>query len=144
MLFLAWQEIRLLFAYAPEDAEWQAVVATRDLLRYLYLYTPPRADLRAAEVVRAYCLHRCKAACQLSHLFYLEEDVTWALANVAALGVGWGTVCADVVESLHAIVKWAYNDHTACGGGGGGTVGNGNTTGGGGGLSCLGVVVFEI
>ena len=50
---------------------------------------------------------------------YLEEDLTLAVANVAQLGVGLGAVCADVVESLNAILKRAYNDHTACRGGGG-------------------------
>ena len=39
------------------------------------------------------------------------------VANAARLGVGLGAVCADVVEGLNAILKWAYNDHTACGGG---------------------------
>ena len=29
-----------------------------------------------------------------------------------------GAVCADVVESLNAILNWAYNHHTARGGGG--------------------------
>ena len=33
------------------------------------------------------------------------------------LGVRSGAVCADVVESLNAILKRAYNDHTARGGG---------------------------
>ena len=68
-------------------------------------------------VARAYCLHCCKAACQSNHLFYLEEDVTLAVANAAWLGVGLGAVCADVVESLNAILKRAYNDHTARRGG---------------------------
>ena len=72
VLFLAWEEIGPLLAYAPEDGEWQAMGPLRDL----YLDTPPRANLRAAEVARAYRLHRCKAACQLNYLFYLEEDVT--------------------------------------------------------------------
>ena len=118
-LFLTWEELGPLLAYAPEDDEWQAVVAMRDLLRDLYSDTPPRADLRAAEVARAYRLHCCKAACQSNYLFYLEEDVTLAVANAARLGVGLGAVCADVVESLNAILKRAYNDHTARGGGGG-------------------------
>ena len=38
------------------------------------------------------------------------------VANAARLGVGLGAVCADVVESLKAILKRAYNDHTARGG----------------------------
>ena len=116
-LFLAWEEIGPLLAYAPEDGEWQAVVAMRDLLRGLYSDTPPHADLRAAKVARAYRLHCCRATCQSKYLFYLEEDVTLAVANAAELGVGLGTVCADVVESLNAILNWAYNDHTARGGG---------------------------
>ena len=65
-------------------------------------------------------LHCYKAACQSNYLFYVEEDVTLAVANAARLGVGLGVACADVVESLNAIVKRAYNDHTARGGGGGG------------------------
>ena len=44
--------------------------------------------------------------------------MTTAVANAARLGVGLGAVCADVVESLNAILKRAYNDHTARGGGG--------------------------
>ena len=102
-----------LLAYTPEDDEWQAVVAMRDLLRDLYSDTLPRADLRAAEVARAYRLHCCKAGYKLNCLFYLEEDVTLAVANAARLGVCLGAVCAHVVESLNAILKWAYNDHTA-------------------------------
>ena len=35
--------------------------------------------------------------------------------NAACLGVGLGVVCADVVESLNANVKRAYNNHTARG-----------------------------
>ena len=45
--------------------------------------------------------------------------MTLAVANAARLGVGFGMVCADVVESLNAILKRAYNDHTAHAGGGG-------------------------
>ena len=45
--------------------------------------------------------------------------MTTAVANAARLGVGLGAVCADVVESLKAILKRAYNDHTPRGGGGG-------------------------
>ena len=114
-LFVAWEELGPLLAYAPEDGEWQPVVAMLDLLRDSYSDTPPCADLRAAEVVWAYRLHCCKAACQSNHLSYLEEDVTLAVANAARLGVGLGAVCADVVESLNAILKRAYNDHTARG-----------------------------
>ena len=49
-LVLTWEELGRLLAYAPEDDEWQAVVAMRDLLRDLYSDIPPRANLRAAEV----------------------------------------------------------------------------------------------
>ena len=51
-LFFAWEELKPLLAYAPEDGEWQAVVAMRDLLGDLDYDTWPRADLRAAEVAR--------------------------------------------------------------------------------------------
>ena len=105
-------------AYAPEDGDWQPVVAMRDLLRELYSDTPSRPDLRATEVARAYHEHWCQAACQLNYLFYLEEDVTLAVANAARLRVGLGAVCADVVESQNAILKRGYNDHMARGGGG--------------------------
>ena len=115
-LFLAWEEFGPRLAYALEDGEWQAVVATRNLLQGLYSDTPPRSNLRATNVVRAYRLHCCKAACQSNYLFYLEEDVTLAVAAAADLGVGLGAVCANVVESLNAILKQAYNDHTARGG----------------------------
>ena len=64
-------------------------------------------------------MHCGKVACQSTYLFYLEEDVTLAVANAARLGVSLGAVCADVVESLNAILKRAYDDHTARGGGGG-------------------------
>ena len=93
-----------------------ATIGLRPGVRDLYSDTPPRAGLRAAEVARAYRLHCCKAGCQSNYLFYLEEDVTLAVANAARLGVGLGAVCADVVESLNAILKRAYNNHTARGG----------------------------
>ena len=35
-----------------------------------------------------------------------------AVANAARLGVGLGAVCADVVESLNAVLKPADNVHT--------------------------------
>ena len=117
-LFLAWEELGPLLDYVPEDGEWQAVVAMRDLLRELYTDKPPRGDLRAAEVARAYRAHCCKEACESNYLLYLEEDVTEAVANARRLGVGLGAVCADVVESLNAILKRAYNDHSGRGGGG--------------------------
>ena len=118
-LFLAWEEMGLLLAYAPEDPEWQAVVAMRDLLRDLYGDTPPHNDLGACAAARQYRARCCKAAFQSNYLLYLEEDVTTAVANAARLGVGLGAVCADVVESLNAILKRAYNNHTAREGGGG-------------------------
>ena len=116
-LFLTWEELGPLLAYAPEDDGWQAVVAMRNLLRDLHSDTPPHADLRAAEVAQAYGLHCCMAICHLNYLIYLEEDGTLAVANAARLGIRLRAVCADVVESLNAILKLAYNDHTARGGG---------------------------
>ena len=117
-LFLVWEELGPLLDYVPEDGEWQAVVAMRDLRRDLYTDKPPRGDLRAAEVARAHGAHCCKEACQSNYLLYLEEDVTEAVANARRLGIGLGAVCADVVESLNAILKRAYNDHSGVGGGG--------------------------
>ena len=102
-LFLAWEELGPLLNYVPEDGEWQAVVALRDLLRELYTDKPPCGDLRAAEVARACRAHCCKGACQSDYLLYLEEDVTKAVANARRLRVGLDAVCADVVESLNAI-----------------------------------------
>ena len=84
----------------------------------------------------------CKAACQSNYLLYLEEDVAMAVANAARLGVGMGGVCADVVESLNALLKRAYNDHTARGGGMAGAHFYGK--GGQGGFTGMGVVVFKI
>ena len=141
-LFLAWEELGPLLDYVPEDGEWQAVVAMCDLLRELYTDKPPCGDLRAAEVARAYCAHCCKEACQSNYLLYLEEDVTEAVANARRLGVGLGAVCADVVESLNAILKRAYNDHSGRGGGDAG--GNPSRAGGGGSFPSVGVVVFKI
>ena len=142
-LFLAWEEMGPLLAYAPEDPEWQAVVAMRDLLRDLYSDTPPLNDLGASAVARQYRAHCCKAACQSNYLLYLEEDVTTAVAIAARLGVGLRAVCADVVESLNAILKRAYNDHMARGGGGdaGGHI---PRKGGGGSFASMGMVVSEI
>ena len=117
-LFLAWEELGPLLDYVSEDGQWQAVVAMRDLLRALYTDKPPRGDLRAAEVAHTYRAHCCKEACQSNYLLYLKEDVTEAVANARRLGVGLGAVCADVVESLNAILKRAYNDHSGRGGGG--------------------------
>ena len=111
-LFLVWEELGPLLDYVPEDGEWQAVVAMRHLLRELDKDKPPRGDLREAEVAPAYRAHCCMEACQSNYLLYLEEDVTEAVANARRLGVGLGAVCADVVESLNAILKRAYNDHS--------------------------------
>ena len=113
MLFLASEEIGPLLAYAAEDAQWQAGVSMRDLLRALYSDTPPCADRWAAQVARAYRFHCCEAACQSNYLLYLEGGVTFAVANAAALVVGLGAVCADVFESLNAIINRAYSDHKA-------------------------------
>ena len=93
-LFLAWEELGPLLDYVPEDGDWQAVVAMRDLLRELYTDKPPRGDLRAAEVARAYRAHCCKEACQSNYLVYLEEDVTEAVANARRLRVGLGQAVA--------------------------------------------------
>ena len=115
-LFVAWEESGLLLDYVPDDGEWQAVVAMRDLLREWYTDKPRRGDLRAGEVARAYRAHCCKEACQSNYLLYLEEDVTEAVAYAHRLGVALGAECADVVESLNAILKRAYNDHWGRGG----------------------------
>ena len=114
----------------------------RGLLRELYTDKPPCGDLRAAEVARAYRAHCCKEACQSNYLLYLEEDVTEAVANARRLGVGLGAVCADVGESLNAILKRAYNAHSARGGGGD-AGGNPSRAGGGGSFPSVGVVVFK-
>ena len=116
-LFLAWEELGPLLDYIPEDGEWQAVVAMRDLLWELYTDKPPRGDLRAAEVARAHRAQCCKEACQSNYLLYLEEDITEVVAN-------------------------AYNDHLGPGGGGG-AGGNPTRTGGGGNFASVGVVSFE-
>ena len=91
----------------------------RNLLRESYTDKPPRGDLGAAEVARAYRAPWCKETCQSIYLLYLEEDVTEAMANAPRLGVRLGAVCADVVESLKAILKRAYNDHSGRDGEGG-------------------------
>ena len=140
-MFLAWEELGPLLDYVPEDGEWQALMAMRDLLPDLSTDKPPRRDLRAAEVAPAYLAHCCKEACQSNYLLYLEEDVTEAVANARRLGVGFGAVCADVVESLNTILKCAYNDHSGHGGGDAG--GNPTRTGGGGSFASVGVVVFK-
>ena len=92
-------------------------MAMRELLYALYTDTPTSTDLEAAAIARKYREKCCKATCQSNYLLYLEEDVTKALAHAAGLGVGLGAVSADVVQSLNAILKKAYNDQTARGGG---------------------------
>ena len=117
-LFLVWEELGPLLAYAPGGCERQAVLAMRDLRQEWYSNTPPTTDLRAPEVARAYRAHCGKAGFQSNSHLFLQEDVTTAVANAARFGVRLGAVCADVVEDLNAIIKRAYNDHTARGGGG--------------------------
>ena len=112
-LFLAWKELGPLLAYAPEDeasSVCHAGPAPGLVLEYPIARRPTG---RGGQ--RAYRLHCFNAACQSNYLFYLEEDVTLGVANAARLGVVLGAVCDDVVESLNAILKQAYNDHTACG-----------------------------
>ena len=138
-LFLAWEELGPMLAYAPQDPEWQAMVAMRELLCALCRDTPTTTDLQAAAVARKYRELCCKASCQSNCLLYPEEDVTEALANAAGLGAGLGAVLADVVESLNTILKKVYNDHTARGGGAGGKQ---RGKGGGGSVEGMGVVVF--
>ena len=138
-LFLTWEEIGPLMAYALEG-DWQAVVAMRHLLQDLSSETPARSDLRAAEVVQACGLRCYKAACQSNYLLlYSEDGMTTVVCNAVRLGVGFDMVCADVVESLNDIHQRSYNDHTARNAGG-----NIIRTGRGDGVARLGVVVFEI
>ena len=68
-----------------------------------------------AEVVRVYRTRCRKEACQSNYLRYLEADANEAVANARHSRVGLGAVCADVVESLNAILKRTYNDHTGRG-----------------------------
>ena len=111
-LFLAWEEMGPLLAYAPENPEWQAIVAMRDLLRDLYSDTPALMGLGASDVAWEYRAQCCKAARESNYHVYVEDNVTTAVANAARFGVGLGAVCADVVESLNAILKPGHNDHT--------------------------------
>ena len=113
-LFLAWEELGPLLDYVPEDDEWQALVAMRDLLRELYTDKPPRGDLRAAQVARAYRAHCCKEACQSNYLLYLEEE---AVANARRSGVGLGAVCADALRASTPSLS-AHTMTTRAGGGG--------------------------
>ena len=117
-LFLAWEELGPLLDYVPEDGEWQAVVAMRDLLRELYTDKPPRGDLRAAEVARTYRAHCCKEACQSNYLLYLEEDVTEAVAMRAAWGLDW-VPCARMSLRASTPSLSAHTMTTRAGGGGG-------------------------
>ena len=115
-LFLTWEELGPLLAYARRrmsGKRWLPCGTSSGICTRI----PLRADLRAAEVARAYRLHCCKAGCHSNYLLYLEEDVTLAVTNAARLGVGLGAVCADVVETLNAILKRAYDDLTARAGG---------------------------
>ena len=66
------------------------------------------------------------------------------MANAARLEVELGAICADVVESLNAILKRACNEHTARGRGGGDAVGHIPGKGGGGSFASMGMVVSEI
>ena len=56
-LFLAWEEMGQLLAYAPENPEWQAVVAGRDVRRDLCSATRPVIDLGAPLVTPDYRAH---------------------------------------------------------------------------------------
>ena len=141
-LFLAWEELGPLLDYVPEDGEWQAAVAMRDLLRELYTDKPPRGDLRAPELARAYRAHCFKEAWPIKLPPLFGGGCHRGGGQRTPLGVGLGAVCADVVESLNAILKRAYNDHSGRVGGGdaGGTP---TRTGGGGSFASVGVVVFK-
>ena len=104
---------------------------------------------RQIEAVKqyAYVMSLAPKLTGLSYLLYLEEDVTTAVADTARLGVTLGAVCADVVESVNAILKRTYDDHTTRppgGGGGGDAVSNIVRAGCKGGVVSLGLVVFEI
>ena len=71
-LFLAWEEMGPLLAYAPGDPEWQAVVAMWNVFRDLYHDTPPLNDLGACALARQYCAHCGETACQSNYLLYME------------------------------------------------------------------------
>ena len=78
------------------------MVAIRDLLRDLYLDTPPRADLQAAELPGLpLALLQGRLPMELPLLLSGGRDI----GNAAEFGVRLGVVCADVVESLNAILK---------------------------------------
>ena len=63
------------------------------------------------------CVCVCLRPLEFSYATYLPA--LWIQHFHGPLGVGLGAACADVVESPNAILKRAYNDHTARGGGGG-------------------------
>ena len=124
-----------------EYGEWQAVVSMRDLLQDSYSDTSLHSNLRAAQLA-PYHPHYGKAVSQSNCFLHVEEDVTAAVANAAHVGVGYGALCMDVVESLNAIWKRAYSDYMARGGGNAG--GNIARPGGRGGVANLGEVILEI
>ena len=98
LAFLAWEELGPLLDYVPENGEWQAVVAMRDLLRKWYMDKPPRRDLRAAQVARAYracTLLQAGVPIKLPPLF--GGGLQRGRSNARRLEVGLGAVCADFV-----------------------------------------------
>ena len=120
-LFIGWEEMGPLLAYAPGDPDWQAIIAmiylspTSGLVHRHAPSHEPRGVYCCAGVPRT--LLQGRLPVQLPPL--PGEGCDHSLANAARLGVGLGVVCADVVESLNAILKRAYNDRTAWRGGGG-------------------------
>ena len=135
-LFLAWEEIGPLLAYAPEDGELQAVVAMRDLLRDLYSDTLPRADIRAAELARA-------SACIVGRLpaSFWRKTLHWRWLMRRSLALVWSR-CAPM--PLRASTPFSSGPTPTTRSTGGNARGNGITTGGAGGHAALGVVVFKI
>ena len=140
-LFLAWEELGLLLDYVPEDGEWQAVVAMRDLLRELYTDKPPRGDLRAAEVCAptVHIVARRRANQTTSSLWRRMSPRPWP--THAAWGLGW-VPCARMLLRASTPSLSAHTMTTPAGGGGGG--GNPTATEGGGSFASVGVVVFKI
>ena len=114
-LFLASDELGPMLAYSPEDPDWQAVVAMRELLRALY--TDPHHHGPAG---RGGCAEAPRALLQSqsNHLLYLEEDVTEALANAAGLGGGWGQ-CRQMALRASTPSRKKRTMTTLHGGGGG-------------------------
>ena len=72
-LFLTWEEIGQLLAYASQNHKGKAIVAMRDLPRDVYSQTPPHKDLRGTEVAHEYWLHCYKVNCKCNYLPYLEK-----------------------------------------------------------------------